>query len=333
MTWGCDYLRLASTIYRWACEREKPDLQRDRGFQARDTLTAKERLKNAQINLVPEADKEVFRYYLARAVDLPSDQQIAPVKKLFAEASDKRAEIDRVVDDWFVRTKMGETDQRLAMFAMTKAQLDKIDDPFIALARALKPEADVMREEGKAFSGAETRLAPMLIQAMSDWKQAKMYPDANGSMRLSYGEVKGYVPRDAVTYHYLTGLHGVMEKENGKDPFIVPDSLRTAFRDRDFGPWVDGNIGDVPVNFLTTNDITGGNSGSPVINGEGKLIGVAFDGNWEGVASDYLFNPEVTRTIVCDARYIMFVIDRVYHLDELVKELNVTPTGRAFHHR
>jgi hypothetical protein len=188
-----------------------------------------------------------------------------------------------------------------------------------------------MRERDETRSGAESRLTPLLVQALMEWKQAQMYPDANGSMRLSYGAVKGYAPRDATTYSYLTSLKGVMEKETGKDPFIVPDSLKTAYTDKDFGPWIDTSIDDIPVNFLTTNDITGGNSGSPVINGDGKLIGVAFDGNWEGVASDFVFDPELTRTIVCDARYILFVVDRVYHLDELVTELHLKPTGRAFH--
>jgi hypothetical protein len=160
-----------------------------------------------------------------------------------------------------------------------------------------------------------------------------MYPDANGTMRLSYGEAMRYSPRDAVDYFYLTGLGGVIEKENGRDPFIVPDSLSEAYRATDFGPWVDPVIGDVPVAFLTTNDITGGNSGSPMINGEGKLIGVAFDGNWEGVASDFIFNASVTRTIGVDIRYVMFIIDRVYHLEALEQELNIVPTGRAFHRK
>ncbi|MEW5795428.1 MAG: S46 family peptidase [Candidatus Zixiibacteriota bacterium] len=331
MTRQCDYLSLATTIYRWACEREKSDLERDRGYQNRDTLTAKERLKNAQINLVPEVDKEILKYFLAEARRLPQEQQISGLGRFAAEGVGESSPAAELVEQWYRSTRIGIAADRLAMFAMSRGQLEKLDDPFINLARDLKPEADDMRERDKAFSGAQTRLTPLLIQAMAEWRQAEMYPDANGTMRLSYGEVKGYSPRDAIDYFYLTGLHGVIDKESGADPFIVPDSLKTAFEQRDFGPWVDSLLGDVPVNFLTTNDITGGNSGSPVINGEGKLIGVAFDGNWEGVASDYLFNPPVTRTISVDIRYIMFVIDRVYHLESLVRELNLDPTGMSFH--
>jgi hypothetical protein len=332
MNWGCDYIRMAGTIYRWACEREKPDLERERGYQNRDTLAAKQRLRDAQINLVPQTDQEICKYYMARATELPPDQQIAAIAALFGGKQDVQNEIGRQVEAWYKTTKIGNSDERLAMFAMSRKELDGLSDPFLNLARELKPEADAMRERDKTRSGAESWLDPLLIQALSEWKQTAMYPDANGTMRLSYGEVKGYVPRDATTYFYLTGLKGVMEKETGQVPFTVPDSLKTAYTDRDFGPWIDPVIDDIPVDFLTTNDITGGNSGSPVINGDGRLIGVAFDGNWEGVASDYLFDPDVTRTIVCDVRYIMFVLDRVYHLDELVRELQIKPTGRAFHH-
>jgi len=325
----CDYLSLATTIYRWACEREKPDLERDGGFQNRDTLSAKERLKNAQIDLVPEADKQIFKYYLLSASKLPSDQQIEAISRSIGNRADREAYINQWADQLYAGSKIGDVDARLAMYAMKRDQLEKLNDPFISLAKELKPESDAMRQRDKAFSGAETRLTPLLIQAFAEWKQEKRYPDANGTMRLSYGEVKGYSPRDALECFYLTGLHGVMEKDTEKDPFIVPASLRVAFEQKDFGPWVDPTIGDIPVDFLTTNDITGGNSGSPVINGEGKLIGVAFDGNWEGVASDYLFNPEVTRTIAVDIRYVLFVIDRVYHLETLVRELNLEPTGLA----
>jgi hypothetical protein len=325
MDWGCDYLRLANTIYRWACEREKPDLERDRGYQDRDTATARQRLRDAQINLVPQADQEVCRYYMARSIALPDEQKVAAIEELFAGSQ------EGLVAQWYQTTRVGDADARMAMFAMSRQELDALNDPFLNLARKLKPELDAMRDREETRSGAESRLTPLLVQALMEWKQTQMYPDANGSMRLSYGEVKGYVPRDATAYSYLTSLKGIIEKETGKDPFIVPDSLETAYADKDYGPWIDTSIDGIPVNFLTTNDITGGNSGSPVINGEGKLIGVAFDGNWEGVASDFVFDPEVTRTIVCDARFILFVVDRVYHLDELVTELHLKPTGRAFH--
>jgi hypothetical protein len=329
----CDYLRLANTLYRWACEREKPDQERDLGYQNRDTLTAKERLKNAQINLIPDVDKDILLYYIDWSGKLPTDQQIPPFATMINDAASSDLSLENKLASLYEGTRVGTVDDRMAMFAMTRKQLDELDDPFVSLARELKPAMDALREREKAFAGANTRLTPLLIDAMAEWKQTEMYPDANGTMRLSYGEVKGYSPRDAIDCFYLTTLAGVMDKENGIDPFIVPDSMTNAYADRDFGPWLDAVVNDIPVNFLTTNDITGGNSGSPMIDGEGKLVGVAFDGNWEGVASDFLFNQTVTRTIGVDIRYILFILDRVYHLDTLVTELNLTPTGRTFHKR
>jgi hypothetical protein len=150
-----------------------------------------------------------------------------------------------------------------------------------------------------------------------------MYPDANGTMRLSYGEVLGYAPRDAIVYDYHTDLTGEMEKETGSDPFIVPEPLKSAYGLKDFGKYADAHDSELPANFLTTNDITGGNSGSPVINGKGELIGIAFDGNYEAVACDYQFDAAIDRTIAVDVRYILFIIDKVYHLDGLLKEMTV----------
>jgi hypothetical protein len=325
LSWGCDYLRLANSIYRWSVEREKSDLERERGYQQRDVAGAVERLKNAQINLIPEVDKEILKYFLTRALQLPDGQKIDAFEKLVAEvdAPQREAYLTRLVEDLYAGSKVGTVDERLRMFNMSRTELERLNDPFINLAKALKADQDDMRDRGKQFSGAETRLAPKLIHAFAEWKQAKMYPDANGTMRLSYGQVKGYAPRDAITYRYATGVGGVIEKESAVDPFTVPKELSAAYAKRDFGRWLDPIINDVPVDFLTTNDITGGNSGSPVINGEGKLIGVAFDGNWEGVASDYLFAPNVTRTIVVDVRYILYLIDKVYHYDNLMRELGV----------
>jgi hypothetical protein len=325
MAYGSDYLRLASTLYRWACERQKPDLERERGYQDRDTLAAKERLKNAQINLMPAVDRLVFTYFLKRVMTLPSEQRIAGIDNLTAGNSGDATSFDAMADQMYAASRVGDSSVRLTMFAMSQSELEALNDPFINLAKAIKPDIDDQMKRSKTFDGAQSRLAPQLIIAYADWRKDDMYPDANGTMRLSYGQVKGYSPGDAVSYFYETGLKGVMQKETGQDPFIVPAALSQSYRSGDFGGYTDPAINDIPVDFLTTNDITGGNSGSPVINGKGKMIGIAFDGNWEGVASDYLFNPSVTRTISVDMRYIVYLIDKVYGHSSLLTELGVHP--------
>ncbi len=146
------------------------------------------------------------------------------------------------------------------------------------------------------------------------------YPDANSTMRFTYGTINGYYPADAVYYDYVTTLDGVMEKENPDDhEFVVPEYLKDLWKEKDYGIY--GDDGIMYVNFISNNDITGGNSGSPVINGDGHLIGVAFDGNWEAMSGDILFEPEVQRTISVDIRYVLFIIDKFagagYLLDEM----------------
>ena len=148
------------------------------------------------------------------------------------------------------------------------------------------------------------------------------YPDANSTLRMSYGKVLDYYPADAVHYDYYTTLKGVMQKEDpNNDEFIVPEKLKELYETKDFGPY--GENGDVVTCFLTNNDITGGNSGSPVINGNGELIGLAFDGNWEALSGDISFEKDLSRTINVDIRYVLFIIDKYAGDTRIIKELTL----------
>jgi len=150
------------------------------------------------------------------------------------------------------------------------------------------------------------------------------YPDANSTMRLSYGTVKDYKGADAVYYDYRTHLSGIMEKEDPtNEEFIVPEKLKQLYAAKDFGRYGSGD--DLVTCFLTTNDITGGNSGSPVINGNGELIGLAFDGNWEAMSGNIAYEPKLQRTICVDVRYVLFVIDKYAGAQNIIDELTIAP--------
>ncbi len=324
MGWRCDFLRIALSINKWAIEKEKKDLDRERGYQSRDTLDAKERLTDAQTNLVPSADKDLFIYFLKRALRLSPGQRIAAVDKVFEGKSptDTNA-IIQFANMLYSGTKIGTVEERLKMFAMSRIELDKLNDPFIKFASSLESDREELRTKGKTIDGVLNRLEPQLIAAYADWQKMKLYPDANGTIRLNYGTVKGYMPRDAVDYKFITTLSGVIEKNTGVDPFDAPKELIDAYKSKNFGSYLNSSLNDVPVDFLSDNDITNGNSGSPVMNGKGELVGLAFDGNYEAMTSDYLYSPSITRTIAVDIRYVLFLLDKVYHADGLLKEMTI----------
>ena len=154
----------------------------------------------------------------------------------------------------------------------------------------------------------------------------KFYPDANSTIRLSFGTVQAYEPRDGVKYQYYTTMEGIAEKADPTDPeFVVPEKLLELYRKKDYGQYAQN--GEMPVAFITNNDITGGNSGSPVINGRGELIGLAFDGNWEAMTGDLVYDPEYKRCINVDARYVLFIIDKFAGAGHLVKEMTLVDNG------
>jgi hypothetical protein len=161
------------------------------------------------------------------------------------------------------------------------------------------------------------------MQAQMAFEPQKIfYPDANFTLRVGYGKINGYEPRDAVKYLYQTTLEGIIEKDNPEIyDYRVPEKLKNLYKEKDFGRYEDN--GTVPVCFLATNHTTGGNSGSPVINAEGHLIGVNFDRAWEGVMSDLMFNPEQCRNISLDIRYALFIIDKYAGAGYLLDEMSI----------
>ena len=211
--------------------------------------------------------------------------------------------------------------------ALVKAgEWDKIwEDPAVVLSNAISTGAvkhypgmtgsqNALREGSKAFTAG-----------LMEWEKGKpSYPDANSTMRLTYGHVLPYSPKDAVLYKHYSTVKGVLEKEDPTNPeFIVPAKLKSLIEAKDFGRYADPSDGLVHVCFLTNNDITGGNSGSPVLNAKGELIGLAFDGNWESMSSDVMFEPDLQRCICVDIRYVLFLVEKLGGATNIIAELDL----------
>ncbi len=197
-------------------------------------------------------------------------------------------------------------------------------DPAYAASQSIRKVSDRISDNLKEINQNFRKGHRLYIAGIMEMNEGKpMYPDANSTMRITYGQVLDYYPRDAVHYNYITTLKGVMEKEDPNNwEFVVPEKLKTLYNNRDFGPYGMKN-GDMPIAFISNNDITGGNSGSPVINSKGHIIGCAFDGNWEAMSGDIIFEPDYQRTISVDIRYVLFIIDKYAGAKHLVDEMTI----------
>ena len=207
---------------------------------------------------------------------------------------------------------------------MKKPSVKKFEkDPAMQLRSAVFRTYKALSAKEGEFAKVLNPLHRTYLKGLMEMTDGPVYPDANFTMRLTYGNVKPYNPKDGVTFNYYTTLKGVMEKEDPtSSEFIVPARLKELYEAKDFGQYALPN-GEMPVAFLTTNDITGGNSGSGVLNARGELIGLAFDGNWESLSGDINFDDNLQRCINVDIRYVLFIIDKFGGCKRLIDEMNI----------
>ena len=278
-------------------------------------------------DFVPATDQKIaaamLRYF---AQDVPKDQQPEALTAIFKEYGN---DYDRLAREMFA-TSVFASKAKLEAFlkAPTAAALDK-DLAFRVANSVVKNFNENIAPKLQAPAAQLARGNRRFIQGQREMMPGKsFYPDANSTIRLSYGTVRAYKPRDGVDYAYYTTLDGIAQKEDPtNEEFIVPAKLMSLYRAKDFGRYADPKDGKVHVAFLTDNDITGGNSGSPVINGRGELIGLAFDGNWESMNGNIVFDPALKRCINNDIRYVLFVIDKVIDGKHLVDEMTLVTNG------
>ena len=233
----------------------------------------------------------------------------------------RTADSDKYIDGLFDATafRSPETLDKI------KTQKDLLNDPATKFSNAVSNKLISMYANVASRSKDISEGNRILTKGLLEWQKGKAsYPDANFTMRLTYGTVGGYSPKDGVEYKYYTTLDGVMEKEDSTNyEFIVPARLKELYAKGDFGQYADASDGKVHTCFLTNNDITGGNSGSPVLDAEGNLIGLAFDGNWESMSSDVCFEPNLQRCICVDIRYVLFAMEKVGGAGYLLDEMNI----------
>ncbi|WAC64780.1 S46 family peptidase [Pseudoxanthomonas sp. SL93] len=323
---------VAAQLYRLSIEREKPNAERESGYQERDLPAIEGGLKQLERRYVPAMDRQLQEYWLNEYLKLPAAQRVAAVDAWLGgnDATAVKRALDRLA-----ATKLGSTEERLKWFAADRKAFEASSDPAIQYAVAVSsgqyavavmPTLLTLEQERKTRAGENLAARPVYLQALADYKKSQgefVYPDANLSLRITFGNVMGYAPKDGVEYTPFTTLEGVVAKETGQDPFDSPKALLDAVAAKRYGGLEDKRLGSVPVNYLSDLDITGGNSGSPVLDAHGKLIGLAFDGNWESVSSNWVFDPKMTRMIAVDGRYLRWIMQEVYPAPQLLKEMGV----------
>jgi hypothetical protein len=329
-----ELLDIAFTICEGAIERQKKDLDRISKYMNRNIDRTRQRLFIKLGNIHPETDRAIFKKYLLQVLDLPKlkGKRIAAVDCLAGiDESGKPVPgnpepitaIDRFLDEAYSRTRMQDADAVKECFEKSPGQLKKSNDPFLKLAMALYPEFKWLEETQKSRKGVFDERMARLIEVKSLWLGSEFIPDANGTFRLTFGHIRGYWPADAVWYRPLSTLNGVVEKNTGNPPFEVPEKLLDLYRQSDWGRFSHPVLHTIPVAMLYDADTTGGNSGSPVLDKNGELVGLNFDRTFEATINDFAWNQAYSRSIGVDIRYVCWILEKFSQCQRLLAEMGV----------
>ena len=313
-----DLLKSARTLYRLALERQKPDAEREGGYQERDLSFIKARLTRLEQSFVPAVDEARYKAALARYARI--DGAVRP------QGLDALLPTEAALPAMYRSSELADTAKRLAWIGKDPQAFRASNDPFIALAVRLHDAGMALENGRNEIDGNLERVIPQYMAAVIAFKTSQgkpVYPDANSTLRVTYGTVSPYAPRDGLLKGPFTTVEGILEKETDKDPFIVPAALKQAIQGKRYGVFKDKALGTVPVNFLSSADTTGGNSGSAVMNGRGELVGLNFDSTYESITKDWYFDTAITRAIHVDIRYMLWVMKEVDHADNLLKEMTI----------
>ena len=284
-------------------------------------------LEKAWEHREPIYEREMIKFYLRQLADLPAGQKSEPAEALFGSLQGTARRDAEATFASNVAEKYWNAERVAAINGPQTIEIRPERDDVLRFVRGLITERNAAIARNTNFASKIDRLRLLYLQGMSEMKGITPYPDANSTLRFTYGNIRGYSPREAQTYTPFTTLKGMIEKDTGVNPFDAPQKLKDLQKAHDFGRYGSGD--SVVLNFLATTDIIGGNSGSPVLNGDGQQVGLVFDGNYEGLGNDMYFDEAVGRTIAVDIRFVLFVTEKFGDAKWIVDEMNVVGGAKA----
>jgi hypothetical protein len=315
-------VRLGTLVVDAGAQMAKPSA--DRTAPYRDPALAETKKGSASnfANYHEPAERLFLAKVLALASTLPDGQRIAPIDNALQKDFSDRS-VGRFVDEAFARTTLKTADGLASAIGRTPAELAQMNDPFVDLARDLAPLQQQLRDTRARRNAELSKLSALLIDVKQMYQQRDFIPDANGTLRFTFGHVRGYSPADATYMRPITTLSGVMEKTRDEYPYATPQAVRDLYAAKDYGRYRLPKVNELPVAVLYDLDTTGGNSGSPLMNASGELVGVNFDRAWGATINDYAWNEAYSRSIAVDIRYVLWVTEKVGKATHLLKEMGV----------
>ena len=313
----------AQRIYRNAVERESIDSERKSGYQERDQERIANRIMALDYSYDHEVDKVIFLDRLMTYKNFDKSYRRATYSKLLRLDENEEVVTQRVNEIY--KTKYKNSKNFLNMMNLTLEELNSSQDPLIIFIKDIFEESLEYEKESERV-GAQRQLLKSkfnnLLRKYYESSGRQMYADANGTLRVTYGNVAGVSLQDGIRYEPFTRLEGIAQKHSGKKPFKASDQLLSLIENKDYGKYEYKPINSVPVNFISTLDITNGNSGSATINAKFELVGLAFDGMLETIIADYKHIPEA-RTISVDSRYLLWTLEKLERADNILEELTI----------
>ena len=315
-------IRLANSIVEASREMARPNAERAAAYKDEALAETKKASASNFANYHEPGEKLFLRKILLMASQLPAHQRIAPIDdRLNREGSD--ANITRFVEQAFAAATIKTAEGLADALGRTSEGIAQRHDPFIDLATNLAPLLEDLRNVRQRRNAELSKLSALLIDVKQQFLQKDFVPDANSTLRFTFGRVRGYSPADATFHAPITTLTGVMQKTRDEFPYATPQVVRDLYKAKDFGRFRLPKVNDVPVALLYNADTTGGNSGSPLMNAKGELVGVNFDRAWGATINDYAWNEAYSRSIAVDIRYVLWVTEKVGKAGFLLKEMGV----------